>query len=228
MGKPLVKELRENWLARCMKLLRPQFSKAGYPLPENIRASIGFPVGARTTAAQAWHPKCSEDGHYEIFVHPRESDPVEIVAHMEHELAHVALDLKHGHTGPFRIIMQGWGYRGKMTHTAVSKMTPEGRERLERLAKKLGPIPHGALYSDGRAPGAVPGGGGGSESEGDENEGEAPGNTNPRKPGKSRMIRVSCSDCGYIAYTTRKWLDDPGPPHCPSHGAMEEVPASDE
>ncbi len=43
-----------------------------------------------------------------------------------------------------------------------------------------------------------------------------------RGPGSgSRLLKVTCEDCGYTCRVTRKWLDV-GPPHCPNHGAMVE------
>ena len=39
----------------------------------------------------------------------------------------------------------------------------------------------------------------------------------------SRLIKVGCESCGYVARVTQKWIADPGPPHCPDHGAMTVV-----
>lgn len=36
----------------------------------------------------------------------------------------------------------------------------------------------------------------------------------------SRLIKVSCVDCGYVARVSAKWLDSVGEPLCPDHGAM--------
>ena len=59
-------------------------------------------------------------------------------------------------------------------------------EKLHRIAKTLGKYPHAVL---------------------------TPG----EKPKQStRLIKVSCPSCGYVARVTRKWLDDPGPPVCPT------------
>lgn len=38
----------------------------------------------------------------------------------------------------------------------------------------------------------------------------------------SRLIKVSCAECGYTCRVTRKWLNI-GPPRCPEHGAMKET-----
>ncbi len=39
----------------------------------------------------------------------------------------------------------------------------------------------------------------------------------------TRLVKCVCATCQYPARTTRVWLDASGPPHCPEHGAMEEV-----
>ena len=43
---------------------------------------------------------------------------------------------------------------------------------------------------------------------------------NAIKKQSTRMLKCVCSDCGYIAYTSGKWLADMGAPHCPEHGQM--------
>lgn len=43
----------------------------------------------------------------------------------------------------------------------------------------------------------------------------------PKPKQSARLIKCVCPECGYIARTTRKWLDERGPPHCPDHGPME-------
>lgn len=43
-----------------------------------------------------------------------------------------------------------------------------------------------------------------------------------RKKQRGRLIKCICTaeGCGYTVRVTRKWIVDPGPPHCPVHGAM--------
>ena len=36
----------------------------------------------------------------------------------------------------------------------------------------------------------------------------------------TRLIKLECESCGYVVRTTKKWLDEIGPAHCPNHGAM--------
>jgi hypothetical protein len=33
----------------------------------------------------------------------------------------------------------------------------------------------------------------------------------------TRMIKASCAECGYTVRLTRKWIDQAGPPICPTH-----------
>lgn len=40
------------------------------------------------------------------------------------------------------------------------------------------------------------------------------------RPDYNRNIKLCCPRCGYVARTTRKWLEAMGPAHCPVHGVM--------
>lgn len=39
----------------------------------------------------------------------------------------------------------------------------------------------------------------------------------------SRLLKVTCLDCGYIARVANSWLEKAGAPHCPEHGEMSRV-----
>lgn len=39
----------------------------------------------------------------------------------------------------------------------------------------------------------------------------------------TRMIKCTCQECGYTVRTTRKWIDEAGPPICPTHAEAMEV-----
>jgi hypothetical protein len=57
---------RESWLLKLTDKLRPMFEGAGFPLPEKIRTSCGFPSkGGLATKKQrigeAWSDAASED-----------------------------------------------------------------------------------------------------------------------------------------------------------------------
>lgn len=60
--------------------------------------------------------------------------------------------------------------------------------KLDMIHGKLGPYPHASL-------------------------------TIKKKEGQkgSRLLKVKCPECEYVARVTRKWLDEAGPPLCPVH-----------
>ena len=81
----------------------------------------------------------------------------------------------------------------------IGKMTATvGGEKYIALVapflEQLGPYPHGEL--DAKA--------------------------GPVKPQTTRLIKVQCPMCEYTARITRKWLDDPGAPFCPTHSEQME------
>ena len=65
--------------------------------------------------------------------------------------------------------------------------------RLHAMADELGPYPHAALVGgDGR------------------------------KKQSTRMLKVTCAECGCIARMTRQWLEEVGAPTCGCGGPMAE------
>ena len=57
---------REQWLAAMVDALRPTFASLGYPLPERIRVSCGWPSKSALSAksrriGEAWSARCSAD-----------------------------------------------------------------------------------------------------------------------------------------------------------------------
>ena len=89
-----------------------------------------------------------------------------------------------------------------------------GWRHLIPILADAGPLPHGRLKTSADAP-RGPG-------EGEDGEGGEVKTTGPKKQTK-RHIKCLCSECGYTARTSRKWLDQVGPPHCPAHGQMEVI-----
>jgi hypothetical protein len=58
--------------------------------------------------------------------------------------------------------------------------------------------------------------------------GEYPGGSldpsqNGAKKQTTRMLKVECEECGYVARTSRKWIEQMGAPYCadPDHGPMK-------
>ena len=65
---------------------------------------------------------------------------------------------------------------------------PELKLKLEAMALELGDLPHSRL------------------------------NLADRKKQTTRLVKCECPECGYIARTTAKWIEEKGAPLCPCSG----------
>src|SRR5688572_12455016 len=94
--RPTPPGTREGWLDHMVAALRPIFVEVGYPLPEKIRVTCGFPgthglAVKRRAIGEAWAPDCSADGTHETFISPLLANPVEVAETLVHELVHHAV-----------------------------------------------------------------------------------------------------------------------------------------
>ena len=197
---------REEWLTFVATRMAPMFSALDKPLPKQIRVAIGFTSHGKSkkVIGQCWDNACSEDRHFEIFIVPtlavaQQDMPLEVSAILAHELVHAACGIAEGHRKEFRRVAKGIGLVGKMTATVVG---PAFEQALKPILAEAGLFPHARL--DLHAPGR---------------EKPDPITSGP-KPQANRHIKCKCSVCGYVARTSRKWLDKVGPPRCPLHESM--------
>lgn len=175
---------REDWLNAFTKLARPQFKKAGRPLPKAVRCSIGFPSsGTRSkTIGECFYAEGSEDGHAEIFLRPSlQSDTSRIADILTHELAHAALGKGFGHGKEFKALATALGLTGKMTATVAG---PEWHVWADPIIKQLGKLPGANLNA------------GGPDLEGG------------KKKQTTRMIKLSCTQCDFTCRTSAKHITD--------------------
>lgn len=186
---------REEWLNMQTLALRPLFQDAGFPLPDKIGVTCGWPstkaLGSRKRRiGECWNPECSKEGTTEIFISPLLDETMGVqgvVATLYHELIHAAVGTHHGHKGAFVKAAKKLGLTGPWTSTTA------GPECLAKLATVLVPFeyPHSTL--------------------------DATKVDKGKKQG-TRMVKCECKDCGYTARTTRKWLTERGAPLCPCNG----------
>ncbi|CAJ5181520.1 SprT-like family [Burkholderia pseudomallei] len=205
---------RESWLNFVAKRMAPMFDELSAPLPDRIRIAIGFTSAGRRgrRIGECWDNRCSEDGHFEIFIRPDLAEspdmmPMEVAAILGHELVHAAVGIPAGHGKNFRRVAKGIGLEGPMRSTTAG---PRFRSALTPILAEAGPLPHGRLRSR-------------VERE-ESDDGET--STAPKKQSR-RHIKCVCEQCGYTARTSRKWLDQAGAPHCPLHGPMTVEDAGD-
>lgn len=183
---------RHQWLEQAVAELRPRFATAGYRVPDNIRVSIGFTkyTAWQHTIGQCWSAKASSDQHTEIFISP-ELGTQEQTSRIVGVAAH---EMVHATVGPEA------GHRGPFKRCANSigltgrmTATTESDEFVAWVNDVV--IPKIGPYPAGKIL------------------------LNYRKQ-TTRMVKCECSTCQYPVRTTRLWIENKGPPHCPKHGPM--------
>lgn len=171
-------ETREGWLSHAFTLLSRKFSAQGFPLPENVKISCGFPVGSRggkKILGQAISQTASAAGYHETFISPTISDPLLVLGVAAHEYGHHAVGIEAGHGPRFKAFCANVGLEGKATE-ALPGAALNAWLRDEVLPM-LGDYPHAAV------------------------------DPSQRKKQGTRMIKLVCPETGYTVRTTKKWLE---------------------
>lgn len=176
---------REGWLQALAARLVPLFEAAGFPLDlSRVRVSVGFPRGGK--GSRKTIGQCwSHKASADGHTEIFISPVLGSTQDADHVLAH---ELVH------HVVGLEHGHKGDFRKCARAlglegKLTatiagPDLRAKLDAITADIGPYPHGAL--------------------------------NPREGIKkqgTRLIKMECDTCGYVARTTQKWLDT-GLPSC--------------
>lgn len=192
---------REHWLNKAAEAILDQFAhvfelhfgEVGLEHLANLHVSTGFPStgGLSKVIGECWAARASADEvTHHIFINPRLTEIVEVIATLAHEMVHAADDGEHKHRGPFLRACRDMGLEGKATATVAGE---EFREWAQGLDRQIGEYPHVGL-----TPLAT------------------------KKKQGTRMLKLEAPCCGYVARTTKKWIDV-GLPSCPCGNEMEEV-----
>lgn len=173
---------REAWLEAAVQKLRPIFLGHGYSIPE-LRVSVGWPSSGglaqkKKTIGQCWFGTMAEDNKPQLFISPLLDNVVE----PQGVLATLVHEVGHVAAGPD-------AKHGPKFVKVMKKLGLEGKPtattagadlivRFEQLAQELGPFPHSKIV-----PIKVP------------------------KTQTTRMRKMECGDCGYVARAAKKWLE---------------------
>lgn len=134
----MAKKTREEWLERAVELMRPLLTPASIKLGKYTVAT--GPCSGRHTLGLCFNGCVATDGETRhIIIDISIGEPVEVLATLLHEMIHACLPDEVHHNGPFVVAMKAVGLTGKPTAT---KAGPELRDRLERIATRLGKYPH--------------------------------------------------------------------------------------
>lgn len=156
----------------------------------DFQISAGFPSSGRRGRELAEAWREEGGESYRIFIRPDRHDPYKVAAALAHQLAHMAAGPRDTHGHLFRHIAVSIGLRGRATDAAPGRVF---QELVKRVLEKAGPLPEPFLGPPERA---------------------------QKAKQKTRLIKVWCRQCGYVARVSRKWLNDVGEPLCPQHGQM--------
>ena len=187
--------IREDWLQQMIDLLRPDFKQIGSPLPEKIRVSCGFPSKSALSPTKRRIGECWG-------VESSEDKSFQVfISPLLKESIEVSATLVHElvHTA----VGINCKHRGPFQRVAKA-IGLEGRmtatvagaalkTHLRALIGQLGDYPHARLVASNRP-----------------------------KTQTTRMLKVTCQDCGCVVRMTRKWLDEAGLPTCGCGGEMTE------
>jgi hypothetical protein len=140
----MTQALREQWLNNAVTSVRGIFHANGYPIPDHIRVSCGFPSKrARSlyrNVGEHFSPDVSEDATHQIFISPVLDDSVEVLGVLMHELSHAVTGSGHG--TEFRNCVKKVWLEGKPTETKVGV---EFRSNFAPILESLGLYPHAKL-----------------------------------------------------------------------------------
>jgi hypothetical protein len=198
----MTQNLREQWLNNAVTSVRGIFHANGYPIPDHIRVSCGFPLSrARSLYRNVgvhFAPELSDDATHQIFISPVLDDSVEVLGVLMHELSHAVTGEKHGYE--FKQCVRKVWLEGNPTQTKVGA---EFRSNFAPILESLGVYPHAKLNLESNS-----------------------------KPQGTRMLKAVCNNCvernadGSIALTatgaiksqytirvTKTWADK-GLPTC--------------
>jgi len=189
---------RETWLNKAAALLRPMLEEVGHSAAEQLRITVGWP----STAALSTNPEKRRIGECWYPENSGDNTCEIFISPSVDDSVKILAVLLHEmiHSG----FSAGVGHKGSfrtvfyaLGFTGSAKHSTPGEalfSRLARLHRKLGDIPHAAL--SGRS---------------------------TVKKQTTRLLKVECSNSGYVARITRKWLEDEGAPICPCcHEVMVE------
>ena len=192
---------REQWLTACSteilvrfrEIFELHFGAEGIEHLRNLHVSTGFPSrgGLTKVIGECWASRAAEDEvTHHIFINPRLTDIVEVVATLAHEMVHAADDGEHKHKGPFVKAVREMGLEGKATATVAGAAFADWARGIDA---SIGTYPHTGL---------VP--------------------VMGEKKQSTRMLKLEAECCGYVARTTKKWIEV-GLPSCPCGNEMQEA-----
>ena len=150
----------------------------------------GFPSSGQRSNTVAESWTHDNGDSFVLIVRPDQNDSLTVAAAIAQQLCSIAAGPKDQYGHLFQHLAISIGLRGKKFETAPGQVF---KELYRPVVKTIGSIPESETMTQNYV------------------------RTNKQT---TRLIKVSCNDCGYVARVSRKWIENVGPPHCPEHGPM--------
>lgn len=151
----------------------------------------GFPSVGRRSSNTAESWTDDDGTSYVIFVRPDKDDAIDIAGAIAFQLCHIAVGPRDSHGYLFRHLAISVGLRGTRTESKPGVLF---QELIKPILNDAGPLPKSEV---------------------------TPEEPQRKVAQTTRLIKVSCKECGYVARVSRKWLVSVGAPLCPDHGPMD-------
>lgn len=140
------RHLREYWLEQASAFLIEHVVKSGLSAVQ-ARVSCGWPSSgglgqSKAVIGQCFPPTLCKDGVPQIFISPRLSDSVEVLATLLHELVHASVGCQFGHRKEFSQAARKVGLDGPPTATFAGEHL---RATLQAYVAQVGVYPHAAI-----------------------------------------------------------------------------------
>ncbi len=150
----------------------------------------GFPSSGQRSNTVAESWTHDNGASFVLIVRPDQNDSLTVGAAIAQQLCSIAAGPKDQFGHLFQHLAISIGLRGKKFETPPGQVF---KELFRPIEKTIGSIPESETMTQ-----------------------------NYVRSGKqtTRLIKVSCNECGYVARVSRKWIEKVGPPLCPKHGPM--------
>ena len=181
---------REEWLQEAVEQMRPLFVGIGSPLPP-LRVSCSWPsaraLGRKTRAiGECFFGTQSADKMPQLFISPLLADEVDPQGVLP-TLLHECAHVVAGFDAKHGPRFAKLAHKLGLEGKPTATYAGEATiDRMKQIVAKLGKYPHSQIIPLERE----------------------------KKQG-TRMIKCVCGDCGYIARTVKKWLNEQGSLICP-------------
>lgn len=169
---------REEWLGAAIEALRVTFDEIGHALPTKLRATCGWPTRGAISRKRKVIGECiAPTASADGTTEVCVSPALSAPFDVLPVLVH---ELVHAsglmtHRGQFPVVCKRMGLAGKPTATVPGE---DFAERYGPTLAALGPYPHGAINLQAKA---------------------------AAEKQSTRMLKCSCTRCGYTVRTSRKW-----------------------